>query len=150
MILPKIINFLTGSTVLVQQEDGGSWIYGTVVGRGNHNHNNRSFTIRVTKTGFNTTGNSKHIKMTPITAEQYLRDQLTWYREDLLDKTSKQYETLSPYRVPNNDKDRRRKETDMNSHSDMQTSSTQGHALTDILNNWEHIGIIRKHQQRDI
>ena len=42
--------FSIGSTVAVQQEDGGPWTHGTVVGRGDHIHNNRSYTIRVTKT----------------------------------------------------------------------------------------------------
>ena len=34
-----------GSTVVVQHEDGGSWTHGTVESKGNHNHNDRSYTI---------------------------------------------------------------------------------------------------------
>ena len=40
-----------GSTVAVQQEDGGPWTHGTIVGRGNHNHHNQSYNIQVTITG---------------------------------------------------------------------------------------------------
>ena len=74
--------FSIGSTVAVQQQDGGLWLHGTVVGRGDHKHNNRSHKIRVTKTGHIITTNCKHITTTTITAEQYLRDQLTQHTED--------------------------------------------------------------------
>ena len=67
---------------MAQQEDGGPLRHGTVVGRGDHNHNNRSYTLQVTKAGHIITRNSKHMKSTPITAEQYLRDQLTQHTED--------------------------------------------------------------------
>ena len=33
------------STVVVQQEDGGPWTHGIVVGKGDHNHNNWSYNI---------------------------------------------------------------------------------------------------------
>ena len=39
------------STVAVQREDGGPWTHGTIVGTDDHNHNNRSYTISVTRTG---------------------------------------------------------------------------------------------------
>ena len=120
------------------------WTHGTVVGIGNHNHNNRSYIIRFTKTGCIITRNSKHIKTTPITAEQYLRDQHTHHAEDPLDKILKQYESLSQYNVPKNAKNRRREETYMNNHSDTQTSNTQGHTISNILSDWEHAGIIEK------
>ena len=67
-------SFSIGSTVVVQQEDGGKWTDGRVFGRGDHNHSNRSYTIRLTKTGCIINRNSKHIKATPITAKQYLTD----------------------------------------------------------------------------
>ena len=35
--------FSIGSTVMVQQEDGGPWTHG--IGRGDHNHYNRSYII---------------------------------------------------------------------------------------------------------
>ena len=38
--------FSIGSTVAVKWEDGGPWTPGTVVNRGDHNLNKRSYTIR--------------------------------------------------------------------------------------------------------
>ena len=38
-------------TVVVQWEDGGPWTQGTAVRGGDHNHNNRSYMIRISKTG---------------------------------------------------------------------------------------------------
>ena len=95
------------------------------------------------KTDHMITGKSKHIKTTPISAEHYLRDQLTWHTEDPVDKIFKQYETLAPYTVPNYAKNRR-EETYMNNHSDMQTSNTQGHNISNVQNNWDHTGIIEQ------
>ena len=72
-------NFMSipiGSTVAVQQEDGGLWTHSTVVGKGNHNHHNRSYKIQVTKTGRIITHNRQHIKPTPITAENFLHNQV--------------------------------------------------------------------------
>ena len=40
-----------GSTVVVQCKDGGPWTHGMIVGKGNHNHCNRSYKIQVTTTG---------------------------------------------------------------------------------------------------
>ena len=96
------------------------------------------------KTGCIITRNSKHIKTTPITTEQYLRDKLTWHKEDPLDKILKQYKTLSPYNVPNNAKNRRKEETYMNNHSDTQTCNTQGCNISNVPFNWEHTGIINQ------
>ena len=62
-------SFSVVSTVVVQWEDGGLWTHGTVVGRGDHNHGNRSYLIRISKTGCVVTRNSKHTKATPITAK---------------------------------------------------------------------------------
>ena len=135
--------FSIWSTEAVQWEDGRPWTHGTVDDRGNNNHNNRSFTIWIKK-GCLITRNSKHIKTTPITAEQYLWDQLTWHTDDPPYKILKQYETLSTYSVPNNAKNRRREETYMNNHSDMQTRNTQGYTTSNVPNNWEHTGIIEQ------
>ena len=38
-------SFSLGSTVVAHQKDGGPWIPGTVVGRGDHNHSYRSYMI---------------------------------------------------------------------------------------------------------
>ena len=64
-----------GSTVLVHQEDGGPWTHVTIIGKGYHNHHNRSYKIQVTNTGRIITCNRQHIKPTPITAEDYMHYQ---------------------------------------------------------------------------
>ena len=46
-----------GSAVAVQQEDGGLWTNGTIVGTGDHNHNNCSYTIQLTTNGRRITRN---------------------------------------------------------------------------------------------
>ena len=40
-----------GSTVAVQHEDGGLWTHGTVEGKGDHNHHDRSYNTCITRTG---------------------------------------------------------------------------------------------------
>ena len=64
-----------GSTVVVQWEDGGLWTFGTVVGKGDYNHHNRSYKIQVTKAGRIITCNRQHIKLTPITTVIFLHNQ---------------------------------------------------------------------------
>ena len=59
-----------------------------MVGRGDNKHN-RSYTIRITKTGHIIIRNSKHIKSTCITTEQYLKDQLIQHTKDPLGKNEK-------------------------------------------------------------
>ena len=132
--------FLIGSTVVVQQEEGGPGTHGTIVCIGNHNLNNRSYTISITVTGYIVTRNSKHIKTTPITAEQYLKDHLTQHTNDLVERMLKQYETLSMDKVQSNNKSKRRGETHMKrthivKHSDIQIRDTQGHAMNIVPNN---------------
>ena len=41
----------TGSTVVVQHEDGQLWTHNTVEGKGDHNHHDRSYNICIKKTG---------------------------------------------------------------------------------------------------
>ena len=36
-----------GSAVVVQQEDGGLWTHGTIVGTGDQNHHDKSYTIQL-------------------------------------------------------------------------------------------------------
>ena len=50
----------------------GLWTHGTIVGKGDHNHHNRSYKIQVTTTGRIITCKRQHIKPTPITAEDYM------------------------------------------------------------------------------
>ena len=92
-------SFSIWSTVVVQQEDGGPLIHGTVVGRGDHNHSNRCYMIRISKTGYVVTSNSKHIKATPIIAEQYLRDQINKNTADPVNDILKNYEKLAQENV---------------------------------------------------
>ena len=40
-----------GSAVAVQQDNGRPWTHGMVVGTGNHNHHDRSYTIQLTTNG---------------------------------------------------------------------------------------------------
>ena len=46
--LPVIASIPIGSTVVVQQEDSGPWTHGTIVGKGDYNHHNQSYTIHTT------------------------------------------------------------------------------------------------------
>ena len=74
---PKIcVSIPIGSTVVVAQEDGGPWTYGTMEGKSNQNHDGRSYHIHITKRGQLVTQNRQHIKPTQISTEQYLWDQL--------------------------------------------------------------------------
>ena len=68
---------------------------GTVIGRGEHNHSNIPYMIRITKTDQVVMRNNILIKATPITAEQYLRVQLTNNTADPVDKILKHYEKLA-------------------------------------------------------
>ena len=47
----NFVSLPLGSTVVVQCEDGGPWTHGTIEGKGNHNHHDRSYKIHITKTG---------------------------------------------------------------------------------------------------
>ena len=51
MILPELCFIPVGSTVAVQHVDGGPWTHDTTVGKGDLNHNSKSYTIHITKTG---------------------------------------------------------------------------------------------------
>ena len=77
-----------GSTVAVQQEDSGPWTHGMIVGKGDHNHHNQSYTIQITTTGRRITCNTQHIRPTSITADNYICYQATKHanrQTDLLD-----------------------------------------------------------------
>ena len=66
-----------GSAVAVQQEDGGPWTHGTVVGIGKCNHHERFYTIQLTTNGRHITCNRHHIKPTAVTADTYIQYQST-------------------------------------------------------------------------
>ena len=66
-----------GSTIVVQQENGGLWTHGTIEDKGDHNQHDRSCKICITKTGRIITCNRWHIGPIPISAEHYLHNQLS-------------------------------------------------------------------------
>ena len=73
---------------MVQQEDGGPWTHGTIVGTGDHNHNYCSYTIQLTTNGRRITCNRQHIKLTSVTADAYIQYQVTKHihkQNDLLE-----------------------------------------------------------------
>ena len=51
------------------------WTHGTVVGKGNHNHHDRSYVIQLTNNGRCISRNRWHIKPTTVTADAYLQHQ---------------------------------------------------------------------------
>ena len=63
----------------------GTVDHGTIVGVGDHHHNNRSYTISITMTDCIVTRNSKHLIITHITVKQYLRDQFTQHTDELME-----------------------------------------------------------------
>ena len=62
-----------GSAVAVQQEDGRLWSHGTIVGTGDHNHQDKSYTIQLTINARCITHNRHHIKLTSVTADTYIQ-----------------------------------------------------------------------------
>ena len=68
--------FSSGSTVAIQMEDGGSWVYGKIIEGNNKGQQGWSYWVQVTKTGRVIMQNTKHIRYTLVTVEQYLWDQL--------------------------------------------------------------------------
>ena len=74
---PVFASIPIGSTVAVQQEDGRPWTHGTIVGKGDYNHHNWSYTIQITTTGRRITHNRQHVRLTPITADDYIQYQAT-------------------------------------------------------------------------
>ena len=64
--------FITGATVIVQQEDLGPWTHGVIVKPNNCDHRGCTYIIWVMNTGRNIMQNLKHICGTTITSEDYL------------------------------------------------------------------------------
>ena len=48
---PIFASIPIGSAVVVQQEDGGLWTHGAVVGTGDHNHHDPTYVIQLTTNG---------------------------------------------------------------------------------------------------
>ena len=125
MILPEAIPLSVGSTVVVQWEVGGPWAHRSVVGRDYHSHSNSSYTIRPTKTDHIVYRNSKHITATPMTTEQYLRDQITRHPADPVDEILQQYGKLAQENVTYNHDSQRREDRHMSNNNDTQHSNMQ-------------------------
>ena len=68
---PVLASIPIGSNVAVQQEDCGPWNR-TIVGKGDHNHHNQSYTIQITTAGRRITCNRQHIRPTSITTDDYI------------------------------------------------------------------------------
>ena len=79
--------------------------------------------------------NHKHIKATPITAKQYLRDQLTKNTADPLNYILKCYEKLAHKHVTINYDRQGREDTCMNNSNDTQYGNMQEHIVNQILVN---------------
>ena len=69
------LSFPIGSTVVIQGEDGGPWIYCIIVETNNIDHNGQSYIIIVTKVGRLITNNMKHTSRTFLMMKQYLCEQ---------------------------------------------------------------------------
>ena len=61
MLHPCFAFILIGSAVVVQWEDGGLWTHGTIVGTGDHNHNNHLYTKQLTANGRRITNKRQNI-----------------------------------------------------------------------------------------
>ena len=86
----KNIPFLpTGSTVVVKREDGEPWMHGTIMGHETDDHNNRSYIIRVTKTGHAVTRMKRHIQPTIVSAKDHLQNKNTESQPDIASRQTK-------------------------------------------------------------
>ena len=72
MMLHKSASIPIGSTVVVQQEDGGPWTHGTIIRMGDYNHHNCTYNIQITTMGRRITCNKQHNRLMPIAAEDYI------------------------------------------------------------------------------
>ena len=72
---PVFSNIPIGSAVAVQCKDSSLWTHGTVVGKGDHNHHDRSYVIQLTINGRHISRNRHHINPTTITVDTYLQHQ---------------------------------------------------------------------------
>ena len=73
---------------MAQRGDGGPWTYRTIVGKGDHNYHDCSYTIQLTTSGRRIICNRQHIKLTSVTADAYIQYQATKHTDrqtDLLE-----------------------------------------------------------------
>ena len=70
------ISFLhRGSTVVVQHENRGTWMHGTIARHGLEDHNKRCCKSKVMKTRQVNKGAKLHVTVIPLSAEDYLWNQ---------------------------------------------------------------------------
>ena len=81
---PIFASIPIGSAVAVQQEDGGLWTHGTIVGTGDHNHHDWSYTVQLTTNGRRISQKRWHIKPTSVTADAYIQYQATKHTNKLI------------------------------------------------------------------
>ena len=90
---------------MVQQEDGRPWTHGTIVGTGDHNCQDKSYTIQLTTNGRCITCNRCHIKSTTVMVDAYIQYHSTKQQNaradplaDILNNITKIQWHMSPYR----------------------------------------------------
>ena len=81
---------------LAVQKNVGLWTHCTIVGKGDHNHNDISCTICIMKTEWLITRKNEDVKPTQITAAQYLQDHLDKNSDRPLEDILKQIEKQTP------------------------------------------------------
>ena len=79
----------TRSTVALQIEDGGTWMHCTITNHSDDELNGHSYKKHIIKMGEVVMRTAVHMNQTPVSAEQYLRDQMAkdkdhfWNRGDI-------------------------------------------------------------------
>ena len=82
----KNIPFIpTRSTVAVQKEGSRLWMHGTIVWHKTQDHNGRSYKTRVTKTGGTLPRTKKCVKAIPISAKDYIRNEMIRHNQPKTD-----------------------------------------------------------------
>ena len=123
-----------------------------MVRRGDHSHNDRSYMIQIMERGQVVTRHSKHIEVTPTTAEQYLMDQLGKSTADPVDIILQHFEKQAQENLTINLDKQRWEDTSLNSNSDTQQSNMQEHIVNWIPANSAHednLRCISFHRKRD-
>ena len=93
VILSEHVISFQQSSILVQREDRGPCTHGTIIEKGDQNHNDPSHKMHMINTGCLITMNRKHIKVIPITLEQHLMNQISKDRKtDTLELIIRQFE----------------------------------------------------------
>ena len=132
-----------GSAVAVQQEDGGLWTHGTIVGSGNHNHHDKSYMIQLTTNDRCITCSRYHIKPTTVTADAYIQYHSTKQQNARLDpladilntitKNPVAYATIQTTNIPEQFEEKQKEEAkDKEQHSSKASNSSR-QACTDAI-----------------